>query len=152
MTVLASISYIFMGVLILSILVLSVLFLVLGGKILSTVHKSLAVESTVMYRVTLLTVSCVMSMLASIGVLVSYFALADVSYVPSFGSSLGLAVMKDVFQLVFLIGMVLAFSIHSLHASSEAGKSTERSTDKGSTPAMNAEDIILDLTERSQAV
>jgi len=145
-------SYAFMGILVVSILVLSILFLVLGGKILSVVRQSLTVESAVTYRVTLIAVSCALSMLASIAVMVSYFALADASSVLSFAANLTLSIMRDLFQLVFLVGTVLAFLIHSLHAASDVGKSSERSMEKGSVMGANAEDIIMELTEKGQTV
>jgi len=146
-TAVLSISYVFMGLVILSIMVLSGLFMLLGGKILLTVWKSPSVESTVIFRVTLIAVSCVMSMLASISVMISYFALPGGSGIPSFGSNVGLLVMRDVFQLIYLIGTVVAFSLHSFHVSTNGKSSSSKDVEKV-TGGINAEDIILDLSEK----
>jgi hypothetical protein len=101
----------------------------------------------------MITVSCVLSMFASIVVLIVYMAYSVGSSICTFQTDFALHVLRECFQLVFLIGVVAAFAYHSFQGSTHPSKSSSQREDRnGAMSEKGVDDIILDLNTGTKKV
>lgn len=135
-----------MGVVVITIFITSFSFILLAVRILSSLSRMNDPHSIVLARITLISCCCLLSMLLTVSILIVYLAIGIGSILCEFDCAWRLRIVRDLFQLIYLIGVVGAFAVHRMQAS------TAGTTDK--TPARNSfiadrgvENIIMDLAK-----
>ena len=122
------IEAVFLAIILICLVIVIVSFLVLGGRILQLVNSfSLTGNSVVIFKVTLITMSCVTSMVIFIAYLVVRIVAIE-GIVISFQVNLGSDIIADLFLTIIGYGVILAFSISSLKelkSSSHTGVSVD---------------------------
>jgi len=142
-----------MGVIVLTIFIASFSFIILAAKILSSLARIKNADNLVLIRVTLISGCCLLSMILTIAVLITYVALGSGTMLCEFACAWRLRVVRDLFQLIYLMGVVAAFAVHKMQASSHSSKSFEKPPARTSSMLADrgVDNIILDLAKNEDS-